>query len=190
MFQQLNHQEDIALVKMYYSTHDVQYIGELYRRYAHLILGVCLKYLKNLPDSEDAVMEIFEKLHLDLKKNNVEHPKSWLYTVARNHCLMKLRKAGLDVEFPEVLPDLPLHKESYGQYVTEDADFEDKEKLIQTLEKNILHLKNEQRLCIELFYLKDNSYKDIMRQTGLSLNEIKSNIQNGKLNLKKMMTKK
>ncbi len=182
MFQQLNHQEDISLVKMYHSTHDVQYIGELYRRYAHLILGVCLKYLKNLPDSEDAVMEIFEKLHLDLKKNNVEHPKSWLYMVARNHCLMKLRKAGLDVEFPEILPTPP-------QYVTEEADFEDKEKLIQTLEKNILHLKNEQRLCIELFYLKDTSYKDIMRHTGFSLNEIKSHIQNGKLNLKKMMTK-
>ncbi len=182
MFQQLNHQEDIDLVKMYRTTHDVQYIGELYRRYAHLILGVCLKYLKNLPDSEDAVMEIFEKLHLDLKKNNVEHPKSWLYMVARNHCLMKLRKAGLKIEFPEELPTPP-------QYMTEDTDFEDKEKLIQALEKNILYLKNEQRVCIELFYLKDISYKDIMRETGLSLNEIKSHIQNGKLNLKKMMTK-
>jgi RNA polymerase sigma factor (sigma-70 family) len=141
-----------------------------------------MKYLKNREDSEDAVMEIFEKLHLDLKKNEVEHPKSWLYMVARNHCLMRLRKAGLAVEYPEELPHTP-------QYNDENEDFEDKEKLIQTLEKSVNFLKNEQRLCIELFYLKDKSYKDIVKETGFMLNEIKSHVQNGKANLKKMMLK-
>lgn len=182
MSQQNDHQEDIVLIRLYRSSNDARYIGELYRRYAHLILGVCMKYLKNLPDSEDAVMEIFEKLHLDLKKNEVEHPKSWLYIVAKNHCLMKLRKAGLSVEFPEVMPHTP-------QYDDDFEDFENKEKLIQLLENNMNHLKNEQRLCVELFYLKEKSYKEIVMQTGFSLNEIKSHIQNGKLNLKKMMTK-
>ncbi len=174
--------EDIALLKLYRTSQNVQYIGELYRRYAHLILGVCMKYLKNREDSEDAVMEIFEKLHLDLKKNEVEHPKSWLYMVARNHCLMRLRKAGLPVEYPEELPHTP-------QYNDENEDFEDKEKLIQTLETSVNLLKNEQRLCIEFFYLKDKSYKDIVKETGFTLNEIKSHVQNGKANLKKMMLK-
>ncbi len=182
MSQQNDHQEDIVLIQLYRSSNDVQYIGELYRRYAHLILGVCMKYLKNLADSEDAVMEIFEKLHHDLKKNEVEHPKSWLYMVAKNHCLMKLRKAGLSVEFPEVMPQTP-------QYDDDFEAFDNKEKLIQLLENNMNHLKNEQRLCVELFYLKEKSYKEIVMQTGFSLNEIKSHIQNGKLNLKKMMTK-
>jgi RNA polymerase sigma factor (sigma-70 family) len=181
--------EDIALLKLYRTSQNVQYIGELYRRYAHLILGVCMKYLKNREDSEDAVMEIFEKLHLDLKKNEVEHPKSWLYMVARNHCLMRLRKAGLAVEYPEELPHTPLHGSPYGQYNDENEGFEDKEKLIQMLEKSVNHLKNEQKLCIELFYLKDKSYKDIVKETGFSLNEIKSHVQNGKANLKKMMLK-
>ena len=40
-----------------------------------------------------------------------------------------------------------------------------------------------------IIFLKDKSYKDIMRETGLSLNEIKTHIQNGKLNLKKTMLK-
>jgi RNA polymerase sigma factor (sigma-70 family) len=182
MSQQNDHQEDIVLIRLYRSSNDARYIGELYRRYSHLILGVCMKYLKNLADSEDALMEIFEKLHLDLKKNEVEHPKSWLYMVAKNHCLMKLRKAGLSVEFPEVMPHTP-------QYDDDFEDFQNKEKLIQLLENNMNHLKNEQRLCVELFYLKEKSYKEIVHETGFSLNEIKSHIQNGKLNLKKMMTK-
>ena len=183
----LHHLDDITLIQSYRTTHNAQYVGELYRRYAHLILGVCMKYLKNREDSEDSVMEIFEKLHLDLKKSEVEHPKSWLYMVARNHCLMRLRKAGLKIDYTEEIPHTALYGGAYEQ--NEDEMFEDKERLIQLLESNIINLKNEQRVCIELFYLKDKSYKDIVRETGFSLNEIKSHVQNGKLNLKKMMSK-
>jgi RNA polymerase sigma factor (sigma-70 family) len=179
---QLVQYTDNQLVENYRRTHDARYIGDLYRRYSHLIYGVCLKYLKNQADSEDAVMEIFEKLHLDLKKVEVEHIKSWLYTVARNHCLMKLRKAGLDVEYPEELPAPP-------QYDADMEALEDKETLIQLLENSMTLLKPEQRLCIELFFLQDKSYKQIATETNLSLNDIKTHIQNGKLNLKKMMAK-
>lgn len=189
MTERLHLIEDIALIKLYRTSQNVQYIGELYRRYAHLMFGVCMKYLKNREDSEDAVMEIFEKLHLDLKKSEVEHPKSWLYMVARNHCLMRLRKAGLAVEYPEELPNTPLHGSPYGQYSDDTEEFDDKERLIQILEMSVHLLKPEQKLCIEMFYLKDKSYKDILKETNFTLNEIKSHIQNGKLNLKKMMTR-
>jgi RNA polymerase sigma-70 factor (ECF subfamily) len=175
--------DDTSLLNRYRSTAEVACVGELFRRYKHLVLGVCLKYLKNAHDSEDAVMEIFEKLHLDLKKADVGHFKSWLYTVARNHCLMKMRKAGLSVEFPETLPQ--------NGEDTEGAldDLKLKEVMYQKLETGLEMLKPEQRLCLDLFFLKDKSYKEIMRDTGLSLNEVKTHIQNGKLNLKKMLSR-
>ncbi len=175
--------DDAALLNRYRSTTEMACVGELFRRYKHLVLGVCVKYLKNAHDAEDAVMEIFEKLHLDLQKGDVTYFKSWLYSVARNHCLMRLRKAGLVVEFPE---NLPQNAEN-----TEGAldDLKIKEALFEKLEMGMDMLKPEQRLCLDLFFLKDKSYKDIMRETGLSLNEIKTHVQNGKLNLKKMMSK-
>ena len=185
--------DDAALLNRYRSTKEVACIGELFRRYKHLILGVCLKYLKNAHDAEDAVMEIFEKLHLDLQKGDVTYFKSWLYTVARNHCLMRLRKAGLQVEFPETLPQNgentadTVYQDSYGEGGLDDMKM--KEVLFEKLEMGLGLLKPEQRLCVELFFLKDKSYKDIMRETGLSLNEIKTHLQNGKLNLKKMLSK-
>ena len=175
--------DDAALLNLYRSKKEVACIGELFRRYKHLALGVCLKYLKNAHDAEDAVMEIFEKLHLDLQKADVGHFKSWLYTVARNHCLMKMRKAGLAVSFPEELPQNG--EDTEGSL----DDLKVKEDLLQKLEMGLGLLKPEQKLCLELFFLKDKSYKDIMRETGLSLNEIKTHVQNGKLNLKKMMLK-
>ena len=175
--------DDAALLNRYRSTGEVVCVGELFRRYKHLALGVCLKYLKNVHDSEDAVMEIFEKLHLDLNKADIAHFKSWLYTVARNHCLMRLRKAGLSVEFPETLP------QSADDTEGGIDEKKIKEALFQKLEMGLDLLKPEQRLCLDLFFLQDKSYKDIMRETGLSLNEIKTHVQNGKLNLKKMMSR-
>jgi RNA polymerase sigma-70 factor (ECF subfamily) len=50
-------------------------------------------------------------------------------------------------------------------------------------------LSEEQRICIELFYLKERSYKEITELTGLQFNEVKSYIQNGKRNLKIQMEK-
>ena len=52
------------------------------------------------------------------------------------------------------------------------------------LEKAIEELSEDQRKCIELFYLKEKSYNDIVDITGYTMNEVKSFIQNGKRNLK------
>lgn len=173
--------DDADLVQRYRKSGDVQHLGVLFKRYSGLILGVCMKYLKNHAESEDAVMEIFEKLHLDLKRVEIDYFRGWLYTVARNHCLMKLRKAGLNVEFPEDLPPI-------AAVETDDFDTE-KEASLQQLERALPHLKEEQKLCIELFYLQEKSYKQVASETGFSLNEVKTHIQNGKLNLKKLMFK-
>jgi len=45
-------------------------------------------------------------------------------------------------------------------------------------------------MCIELFYLKDCSYNEISAITGYSMKEVKSNIQNGKRNLKNFVNAK
>ncbi|MFN8166552.1 MAG: sigma factor-like helix-turn-helix DNA-binding protein [Bacteroidia bacterium] len=51
-------------------------------------------------------------------------------------------------------------------------------------------LNEDQKKCIELFYLREMSYKDISELTGFSLNQVKSFIQNGKRNLKLILTNK
>ena len=61
---------------------------------------------------------------------------------------------------------------------------EEKEVQYTQLEKAIEELNEDQRKCIELFYLKEKSYNDIVDLTGYTMNEVKSFIQNGKRNLK------
>ena len=61
---------------------------------------------------------------------------------------------------------------------------------MQVLEHSIIELKDKQRECIELFFLKQKSYQEISTLTGYTENEVKSYIQNGKRNLKIILKQK
>ncbi len=68
------------------------YFHELFRRYIPMLYGLCLKYLGNEPDAQDAVMDLFEDLNQKITNYEISNFHSWLYTVAKNHCLLKIRK--------------------------------------------------------------------------------------------------
>ena len=168
---------------MYKRLNDKLFVGILYKRYAHLVLGLSIKYLKDQDEAKDAVMHIFEKLMSDLLKHEVQYFKSWLYTFSKNHCLMILR--GKQSKLKKEI-DIQIHADSFME--TESGMHQNKaaEKEVQytQLEKAIEELNEDQRKCIELFYLKEKSYNEIVAITGYSINEVKSFIQNGKRNLK------
>lgn len=178
-----NHFSDNELITEYKTTKNNVFVGILYKRYSHLVLGLSLKYLKDIDESKDAVMQIFEKLLTDLLRHNIEYFKSWLYTLSKNHCLMILRtrqsrlKKEIDLQ---VNADSFMETESNLHLNTTD----EKEKQYTLLEKAIEELNEGQKKCIELFYLKEKSYNEIVDLTGYNLNEVKSFIQNGKRNLK------
>lgn len=173
---------DNELIANYKGSGDGMYLGELYKRYSHLVYGVCLKYLKNEEEGEDAVIQIFEKLMEDLKKHEIANFKSWLHSVARNHCLMFLRKKQVVIKKINEYEAVYEHEETFA------APFEVNEKMEQELvftdlEKAIAVLKEEQRICIELFFLKEKCYQEVAEETGFSEKQVKSYIQNGKRNL-------
>lgn len=182
-FKNIKQLSDSDLIALYKESGNNIIVGELFQRYTHLVFGVCMKYLRHEEDSRDATLEIFEKLLDDLKKHEVNNFKAWLHSVARNFCLMKLRKGKNHVEL----------KDDFGEVVESamllhQIQEPDREEKLNQLEDAISHLSNEQRNCVELFYLKEQSYQQIMEQTGLSFKEVKSFIQNGKRNLKIALT--
>ena len=65
----------------------------------------------------------------------------------------------------------------------EPHEKEVKEKLLTNLELALTHLKEEQRTCIELFFLQEKKYEEVAELTGFSAKQVKSYIQNGKRNL-------
>lgn len=181
--QAFKHITDIELLKKFQTDQNKEWLGILLQRYTMLLLGVCMKYLKNEEEAKDAVQQIFLKALSELEKYQVDYPKSWLYKIACNYCLMKLRdqKTYLSIDNETILA------ETIEQ---DNTSIIEKEINLNLLEAAIEELNKEQKTCITLFYLQKKSYQQISSITGLSLLQVKSSIQNGKRNLKILMEKK
>jgi RNA polymerase sigma factor (sigma-70 family) len=175
------HIDDNQLLQYFYRDKNNEWLGILLQRYTLLLLGVCMKYLKNEEEAKDSVQQIFLKVIAELHKYKVDYFKSWLYMVAKNHCLMQLRNKGnrfLEInETALTAPDKDGNKESYLE----------KDKILSNMEAAIQQLNNEQRECLTLFYLEKKTYREITEITGYNLLQVKSFIQNGKRNLKIML---
>jgi RNA polymerase sigma-70 factor (ECF subfamily) len=182
--QKLNHIEDKELLARFYSDHNNEWLGELLPRYTLLLFGVCMKYLKNEEDAKDCVQQIFLKAINELHKYKVEYFKSWIYMIAKNHCLMKLRDKGkYSVEITERMAAKPDSTEDKDQLI-------EKDNTLSQMQSALQQLNHEQQLCVTLFYLQKRSYTEIAAETGYSMMQVKSNIQNGKRNLRLLLEKK
>jgi RNA polymerase sigma-70 factor (ECF subfamily) len=178
------HITDQELLERFYADHNNDWLGLLLQRYTLLLFGVCMKYLKNEEEAKDAVQQVFLKVITELHKYKVDYFKSWIYMVARNHCLMKLRErhgrilAGVDEEMIAADETPPL------------KTLAEKDRLLETMETSLEELNKEQKCCVTLFYLEKKSYQEITAITGFTMMQVKSHIQNGKRNLKILVDKK
>jgi RNA polymerase sigma factor (sigma-70 family) len=186
----LKTQSDENLVINYQNTKNNLVVGELFKRHSLMCYAVCMKYLKNDDAAHDATMNIFEKLFNDLQKHQINNFKSWLHTVCKNHCLIFLRKPNVLVSIDESEEENSHLFMQLSNVLNHDDNKHEKEEKLQVLEQSIFELKDKQRECIELFFLKQKSYQEISKQTGYTENEVKSYIQNGKRNLKILLEQK
>lgn len=175
---------DAELIVLYKRTSDLQVLGNLYQRYMDLVYGVCLKYFKESERSKDAVMQIFEELVTKLLKHNVDNFKSWLYQLAKNHCLMQLRTPR-NLKTVNIDPSLMQSDEN----VHLNGVLE-KEENFQRLEHCLTTLTEHQQQAVKLFYLEGKCYNEIVEIMGMDWNQVRSFIQNGRRNLKICMEKK
>lgn len=184
MKKDLTSYDDEELLMQYRYSHNSVFLTELYERYVILVYGVALKYLKNIPDAQDAVMQIWEELFDKVLVHDIHNFKGWLYTCVRNHCLMELRKSRgnvrvqLDERVMEFCDDFHLD------------DIRRKEKSGEALEECLENLPEKQHLCVRHFFMEELSYKEIVAISGFSLKMVKSFIQNGKRNLRLCLEKK
>ena len=178
------HIEDKQLLDKFYTEGNNYWLGILLQRYTLLLFGVCMKYLKNEEDAKDCVQQIFLKVISEVQKYKVDYFKSWLYMIARNHCLMKIRDRQGKIPV-ELTDNLLTPEEAYNK-----QNLVEKDRTLALIEEGLHELNEEQKLCITLFYLKKKSYQEIADITGYNLLQVKSFIQNGKRNLKLIVEKK
>jgi len=176
---------DEDLLLQYKQSGNKDLFADLFKKHVTTVYGTCLFYLQDKDEAQDATMVLFEKLMLDIGAREINNFKAWLSFVVRNHCISLIRKNKTASK----------NRKSYYEFEMEETSYEAEEKiqsvsddvLLQEMKNCLPRLKDKQRICVERFYLQNKSYQDIADETGYSLNEIKSHIQNGKRNLKLMI---
>ncbi len=170
---------DEELLDRYRIEGRIEVLAALYMRYAELVYGVALRYLRNRADAEDAVMQLFEELAGKIRHHDIRCFRTWLHTVVRNHCRMQLRRAG---KMPP--GEFPSEREEDGAWIETLCDDERREHIAARLEACMERLPEPQRRAIRLFFYDGCSYADIAATTAWHLKSVKSYLQNGKRNLK------
>jgi len=169
---------DEELLRQFNRNGSLETLGALYSRYMHLVYGVSLKYLESREDARDAVMQIFEKLILDLPGQEIRNFKSWLYVLTKNFCLMQIRsRKSTDGRLEGYKFEQEFMESESEMHPMDREDHSAEEDLQRCMEK----LKREQKQCIELFYYQNLCYQE---QLGINEKKVKSFLQNGKRNLK------
>ncbi|MGH1437820.1 MAG: RNA polymerase sigma factor [Lewinella sp.] len=170
---------DAELLTRFQQKEDRQALAVLFDRYIELIYGLSLQYLKTPSRAEDATLAIYAELQQKLPHHEVKNFKNWLYTFIRNHCLMQLRK---EKKMITVNYD-PAFMQSDANWHLSDGPSEEEERE-SALDFCLEQLNDQQKACVQLFYYKGHSYKEIATMRNEDVGRIRSNIQNGRRNLK------
>jgi RNA polymerase sigma-70 factor (ECF subfamily) len=144
----------------------------LYRRYVRPLFGLALRRLGDRGHAEDAVQEAFAAIWRSASTYRPERGAAggWLYTVARNAIVDRLRRNGLatDAELPELVANEPGPPEK-----AEDAY------VSVRVHRALEELQPREREVIELAYWSGMSQSEVADYLGLPLGTVKTRTRSG-----------
>lgn len=180
--------KDEELLNKYRFSHDNSYLGELYLRYLPYVYGVALGLLKSQKEAEELSMTVFNKISSDLKRVEVRNFSEWLYHLVKNLCTIEVKKKSATVDESKQILIEELSEKGDDLFINTGQKKSNIDS--NSLRLAINTLNESQRECIDLFYIQNKSYQEVADMTGYSLNQVKTNIQNGKRLLKSYIENK
>ncbi len=158
----------------------------IFKRYKIRIFGFCLRMLGNRADAEEVAGEVFLALLVNRYRDDAKTKFStWLFTIARNQCVSRLRKRKTELSLWRVSEkngeeepwDLPDHKEALSETLN-------KQEISAYIRKLMDKLPEEQKEAIVLQHYDGFSYEEISRILDCSLDKVKILIFRGKEKLR------
>ncbi|MEY4291985.1 MAG: hypothetical protein RIQ61_362 [Bacteroidota bacterium] len=175
-----SNESDEKLQHLFLSSRNLVFVGILLDRYQLLLFGVAMNYFKNKSQAEEATQQVIEQALNKWPKEYIANVKGWLFIIMRNYCLQQLRDK-------KIVDSLDANEWLDQEDETNPFSLSN---YLPHLESVLPSLPTSQEQCIRLFYLQEKNYQEIMQITGFSYKEVKSNLQNGKRNLKIKITAK
>jgi RNA polymerase sigma-70 factor (ECF subfamily) len=152
----------------------------LYGRYVRPVFGLALRRLGDRGHAEDAVQEAFAAIWRSASTYRPERGAAggWLYTVARNAIVDRLRRKGLsaDAELPELASTEPGPAQR-----AEDSD------VSWRVHRALEELQPREREVIELAYWSGMSQSEVAQYLHLPLGTVKTRTRSALAHLASML---
>ncbi|MAO71320.1 MAG: RNA polymerase subunit sigma-24 [Flavobacteriales bacterium] len=185
-------ERDLRLINLAIETGDPQAYAELLKLYRDPLYFMIYEKIGDQDMSKDLTIEslgkAFKKLHLYKPEYTFS---TWLFTVARNHCIDYLRK--------NKLPTFSIDKmiaDDEGKKSTFDLESKDlnpeqlliKNQRVKILRRIVDQLKPKYRDLVKLRYFKEYTYDEIAEELGLPLGTVKAQLHRSREQLFKIMS--
>lgn len=150
-----------------------QYFSGLYDKYSKAVYSVCLLYLKNKADAEEAVTETFIRMMENMRVFETDsHEKAYLLRVAVNIC-KNLLKSGWRKNV--------IHDEDVLMYMETSKE--------ESIMEEILSLPPKYRVVIYMHYYQGYKAQEIADVMNISLSAVLSRLSRGRARLKVLLEK-
>jgi RNA polymerase sigma-70 factor (ECF subfamily) len=160
---------------------DSEYAFQLiYDKHRNRIYQTAIKFLKSPIIAQDLVQDVFMKLWFERHKIEPSKPvEAWLYTVAKNNILNKLRKIANDWKAIDLLSHTILQSENNTDQKLTEGEFK------QKLQSAVSKLPEQQKVVFILSRFEKLTYIQIGEKMGISPLTVKTHLSRALFAIKK-----
>lgn len=157
----------------------------LVRRFQRPVYAMGLSFFRNAEEASDFSQEVFLKVYRSLSRfEGRSRFSTWLYKIAYNTALNETRRR-------RDFCSLVALNSSADEYEAADNDTPERRMIRAVIKETVLdsikELPERYRICIDLFFFYDCSYREIQAITGFPVNTVKSHVLRAKKILKEKL---
>jgi len=141
-------------------------------KYKDRVFALATSMLKQREEAEEVAQDVFVKIFKALPKFQRKAKFStWMYRIAYNECVSRLRKQKIhqvsveNISTKDLLP-----------FTEENEERQEAERRSSLLNKALLDLSQADRGLVHLYYFENLSVEDITHASGLSASNVKTKL--------------
>jgi RNA polymerase sigma-70 factor, ECF subfamily len=159
---------------------DADALSLLYDRYSGVLKALIMRVVRNEPEADDLLQEIFMEVwhHAASYSEQKGKPLGWMVTLARRRSIDRLRKRQSHARAEERLQHEAESQPDAWMHNTIDADLEMSD-MRGVLSQIIASLPPAQQQAIDLAFFQGMSQREIAVHTGIPLGTIKTRLELG-----------
>ena len=185
-------ERDLKLINRAIETGDPKAYAELMKLYRDPLYFMIYEKISDQDVAKDLTIEslgkAFKKLHLYKPDFTFS---TWLFTVARNHCIDYLRKKKLPTFSIDKMMVNDDGRKSNFDLESKDPNPEQilmKNQRVKILRRIVDQLKPKYRDLVKLRYFKEYSYEEVAQELDLPLGTVKAQLHRSRDQLFKIMS--